>query len=137
MTCAALLGLTACSGGGDDGGTTDGKPPVSTSQPGESVSSSENPAQEHEAEGPGGMAAELKGTLTQQGECWVVEDEHQGIVVPVFPSGEVTWEDDGLTYQGTHYGDGDAIELGGGNPGENATNDCEGDSIFNVAASSE
>ncbi|MFC0359103.1 hypothetical protein ACFFHC_04745 [Kytococcus schroeteri] len=82
------------------------------------------------------MAAQLKGTLTQQEGCWVVEGEHQGTTVPVFPSGEVVWEDDGLTYQGTHYGEGDEIELGGGNPGEDATNDCEADSVFQVAASS-
>ncbi len=86
--------LTACSGAGSQAGK------IATYLPDENAA----------AEG-----ALLSGTLMLDKYCtyvWVGETNETWL--PVFPEGQAASEDDGITYQGSFYAEGAAIDLGGG-----------------------
>ncbi|WP_137845785.1 hypothetical protein [Microbacterium sp. 2FI] len=63
-----------------------------------------------------GMDALLEGTLRTDGGCIRVEYPPEGDVVPTFPAGDATWDEEQgvLTWRDGEYADGDAIALGGG-----------------------
>ncbi|MFV0372755.1 hypothetical protein [Microbacterium sp.] len=63
-----------------------------------------------------GMDALLTGTLRLSGGCVVVDGGAGEAAVPVFPSGDIAWDEDSrrLTWRGESYLDGDPISLGGG-----------------------
>lgn len=63
---------------------------------------------------PVGMDAALEGTLRLVDQCLVVEGTDGAHTVPVFPSDEVDWSADVLTWRTKEYRAGDHILLGGG-----------------------
>ena len=88
-----------------------------------------------------GMDALLDGTVRLNDGCLVVEGGEGTTAVPVFPSDDVTWDEDSklLTWRGETYSDGDAISLGGGFVGTSGIEngyfpeDCAGREAFLVS----
>lgn len=68
----------------------------------------------YEATGEGGDGALLEGTVRLEDGCLFVEASTGGRFLAYFPEDEVEWRDEGLRYDGTTYGSGDSIVLGGG-----------------------
>ena len=60
------------------------------------------------------MDALLRGTLRLSNGCVTVEGTDGSLAVPVFPSGDASWRDGVLTWQGREYREGDSVEFGGG-----------------------
>jgi hypothetical protein len=61
-----------------------------------------------------GMDAALQGTLRLVDGCVVVEGTDGSFTVPIFPSGEASWRDGVLAWDGEEYSDGDTLFAGGG-----------------------
>jgi hypothetical protein len=69
----------------------------------------------YDKQGDAGAAAGLGGILVRDSGCTYVEDPDSGTrVLPVFPSGSVTWSDDRLIVGNLSYAVGDTVDFGGG-----------------------
>ena len=74
----------------------------------------DSPVAYYESEGPGGDAALLEGVLVLEDGCLLVRQLDGTRTVPIFPDGEVTWEDSMLGWEGQRLEDGEQIALSGG-----------------------
>lgn len=61
-----------------------------------------------------GMEALLVGAVSITDECVTIETPDDGIVLPVFPTSRVAWDDDILLFDGEPYRDGAPLWLDGG-----------------------
>ena len=118
MLAAAATAVSGCgSAGASEPGSTSAPGPQSTSTPSTSTPSSpsypSSPLSTYVSHGSGSDSALLKGTLVLDSGCLYVEAPNGTDWIPAFPVDEVEWEDGKLLYQGSSYGDGDEILLGG------------------------
>ncbi|KQR62775.1 hypothetical protein ASF98_14430 [Arthrobacter sp. Leaf337] len=113
MLAAAATAVSGCgSAGASEPGSTSAPGPQSTSTP-SSPSYPSSPLSTYVSHGSGSDSARLKGTLVLDSGCLYVEAPNGTDWIPAFPVDEVEWEDGKLLYQGSSYGDGDEILLGG------------------------
>lgn len=114
VLAAAATATAGCgSAGASDPGSSSA--PLSQSTPGTwSPSHPSSPLATYVSHGNGSDSALLKGTLVLDSGCLYVEAPDGTDWIPAFPEDEVEWEDGRLLYQGSSYGQGDEIGLGGG-----------------------
>ena len=84
-----------------------------------------------------GMQALLVGALRITDECVTLETPDEGVVLPIFPTSRVGWDDDILMFDGEPYADGAPIWLDGGSvqqvpSGAHVPDGCPTEAVFLV-----
>jgi len=100
LLTVAILAVSGCGSG-----------PDTRPAPGQSPSS---PLATYVTSGSGSDSAALQGKLLLDAGCLYMEAPDGTDWIPAFPVDEVEWENGKLLYQGSSYGPGDEILLGGG-----------------------
>lgn len=88
----------------------------------------------------GGLKEKVSGTIKLTEACLLLVQPSGKSVLPVFPGSQATWDGAKLTYRGSSYAAGDALELTGGAVPADQTGpmtyipaNCQRDSTFFVA----
>lgn len=98
LLTVAILAVSGCGSGPDTRPAPGQSPPLAT----------------YVTSGSGSDSAALQGKLLLDAGCLYMEAPDGTDWIPAFPVDEVEWENGKLLYQGSSYGPGDEILLGGG-----------------------